>query len=82
MAVPDAASESALTARLNYLLRRARTIKRSTSIDPPLQVTALVSDNEPVLERIDPDKEIHMLAIESAAKHVFYANLVSQWHAI
>lgn len=79
MVASDTSTEDGFVARLNYLLRRARAVKSSVTIDPPLQVSALLENNEPILERIEGDKEIHNLAIESAAKHIFYASLVSHY---
>lgn len=77
MAVPSRSTANAVAPRLDYLLRRARTVKQSASIDPPLQVSELVPENEPLLGDIEGEKEVRALAIESAAKSVFYINLVS-----
>lgn len=74
MAVPDVDPDNAIVARLNQLLRQARIVKPSTSIDPPLQVSELVPENEPLLGEIEGMKQ---LAVESAARSLFYANLVS-----
>jgi len=76
MAASGITPEAALTARLNELLRRARELKHSTSIDPPLQVSTLVGDDEPFLQPPGGDKEVHNLGVESAAKSIFYATLV------
>jgi THO complex subunit 1 len=81
MAAPDVLSPDAVAPRLDYLLQRARVVKRSTSIDPPLQVSELVPENEPLLGRIEGGDQVRTLAVESASKSVFYANLVSQ-HAV
>jgi THO complex subunit 1 len=72
----------AVAPRLDYLLRRARIVKQSTAIDPPLQVSELVPESEPLLGEIEGGKEVRTLAVESAAKSVFYANLVSCYAAI
>ncbi|KAH7346129.1 nuclear matrix protein [Pyrenochaeta sp. MPI-SDFR-AT-0127] len=77
MAVPDVLFASAVAPRLDYLLRRACDVKQSTSIDPPLQVSELVPESESLLGDIEGEKEVRTLAIESAAKRVFYANLGS-----
>jgi THO complex subunit 1 len=79
MAVPDVLSADAVAPRLDYLLQRARVVKPSTSIDPPLQVSELVPENEPLLGKIEGGDQIRTLAVESAAKSVFYANLVSHY---
>jgi THO complex subunit 1 len=77
MAVSDAPQNST-AARLDELLQRARTVKRSTSIEPPLQVAELVPENEPLFNDINGEKDILATAVESAAKGVFYANIVSK----
>ncbi len=76
MAVTDTNGAGTLAPRLDYLLRRACLVKQTTSIDPPLQVSELVPEDEPLLGEIEGEKEVRTLAVESAAKHVFYANLV------
>jgi THO complex subunit 1 len=81
MAAPDVLPADAVAPRLDYLLRRARVVKQSASIDPPLQVSELVPESEPLLGDIEGGKEVRTLAVESAAKSVFYANLVSH-HAV
>lgn len=68
----------AVAPRLDHLLRRARIVKQVASIDPPLQVSELVPEGEPLLGEIEGGKEVRTLAVESAAKSVFYANLVSR----
>jgi THO complex subunit 1 len=78
MTVPLADSPLVGTAaRLDELLQRARTVKSSTSIDPPLQVSELVPETEPLFNDINGEKDVLWTAVESAAKGVFYANLVS-----
>lgn len=77
MAVSDVPLVSTVAPRLDLLLRRACDVKQSTSIDPPLQVSELVNEGESLLGDIEGEKEVRLLAIESAAKRVFYANLVS-----
>ncbi|KAF2852168.1 nuclear matrix protein-like protein [Plenodomus tracheiphilus IPT5] len=77
MAVLDGSSPNPVALRLDYLLRRARIVKQSATIDPPLQVSELVPENEPLLGDIEGEKEVRALAIESAAKSVFYINLGS-----
>ena len=76
MTVPGLSPEAAFTSRLQELVRRARTIKQETSIDPPLQVSALLQDNEPLVEQIEP-KELRELTAESAAKSILYPILDS-----
>jgi hypothetical protein len=80
MAVPVVSLSDAMAERLQELLQRALRVKPST-IDPPLQVSELVSDNEDIIAPVSGDKEIHMNAIESAAKNIFYSSLVSQARA-
>jgi THO complex subunit 1 len=77
MAVPDVVSQSSAVAALDDLLRRAHSAKPTTSIDPPLQVSELVSENEVLFGELQGDKDMRAVAVESAAKSVFYANLVS-----
>ncbi|CAN9175277.1 unnamed protein product [Alternaria alternata] len=77
MSPPNVLPADAVAPRLDYLLRRARDVKQSTAIDPPLQVSELVPENEPLLGEIEGGKEVRTLAVESAAKSVFYANLGS-----
>ena len=67
-----------MAVKLATLLQRARALKQSTSIDPPLQVSELITDNEPLLGHGMCDKEAGMLAVDRAAKNIFYGNLVSQ----
>ena len=78
MAESGVLSADAVAPRLHYLLQRARVVKPSTSIDPPLQVSELVPETEPLLGKIEGGDQVRTLAVESAAKSVFYANLVSQ----
>lgn len=77
MAVPDAAQIST-AARLDELLQRAHTVKRGTSIEPALQVAELVRKNESLFSDNNGEKEILSTAVESAAKGVFYAYIVSR----
>ena len=80
MAVSDVVSQSSAVAALDDLLRRAHSAKPTTSIDPPLQVSELVSENEVLFGELQGDKDMRAVAVESAAKSVFYANLVSLLH--
>ncbi|CAI6340290.1 unnamed protein product [Periconia digitata] len=75
MAVIDSATENLFTTRLSELLRRAREWKRSTSIDPPLQVSNLLDEGQGVLGSLQADKETS--EIEIAAKSIFYSTLAS-----
>lgn len=78
MAVSVAGPTQASTAaRLDELLQRARTIKPNTSIDPPLQVSDLVPENETLFSSVNGEKDVLATSVESAAKGVFYAHLVS-----
>ncbi|KAF2033660.1 nuclear matrix protein [Setomelanomma holmii] len=77
MTVRSEASQDALTQRLEYLLQRARTVKTSSTIDPPLQVFELVPESEPLFGNIEGEKEARFLAVESAAKSLFYSYLGS-----
>jgi THO complex subunit 1 len=81
MAIPAQDSQSAVVARLDFLLHRARNVKRSATIDPPLQVSDLVSEDEPLIGNIEGEDESRKLAVDSAAKSLFYANLVSPVHS-
>jgi THO complex subunit 1 len=78
MAIPTADPARAVTAKLEELLQRASEIKQQTSIDPPLQVSELAADDEPLLGPVVGDKETHRTVIERAAKNIFYTSLVSQ----
>jgi THO complex subunit 1 len=77
MAVTDVSSEHAVTSRLYDLLHHARVIKRSTSIDPPLQVSALVDDDGPLVAFSGIGEESRNSLVEGAAKKIFYASVVS-----
>jgi len=70
------ASQMQTAARLNELLQRARSVKPSTSIEPPLQVSELVSEDESLFSESNGEKDILSNALESAAKGVFYASIV------
>jgi hypothetical protein len=76
MAISAVSSQDVLSSRLNVLVRRARTVKKETSIDPPLQISALLEDNEPLVERIEP-RDLRDLTAESAAKSILYPILSS-----
>lgn len=78
MTVHQEASQDAVALRLDYLLQRARVVKTSSSIDPPLQVSELVPETEPLFRGIEGEKEVRWLAVDSAAKGLFYAYLVSR----
>lgn len=69
-------SQISIAARLDELLQRARVVKTSTSIEPPLQVSELAPGNESLFGDIDGDKDVLSTALESAAKRIFYANIV------
>ncbi|KAH7088422.1 THO complex subunit 1 transcription elongation factor-domain-containing protein [Paraphoma chrysanthemicola] len=75
MTVHQEASQDAVALRLDYLLQRARVVKTSSSIDPPLQVSELVPETEPLFRGIEGEKEVRWLAVDSAAKGLFYAYL-------
>ncbi|KAF2997600.1 hypothetical protein E8E13_003209 [Curvularia kusanoi] len=76
MVVPDiSASQNNVSARLDDLLQRARSVKSSTSIEPPLQVSELTPGNDPLFGEAYGDKDVLSTALESAAKRVFYANI-------
>ncbi|KAJ4354938.1 hypothetical protein N0V95_003404 [Ascochyta clinopodiicola] len=76
MAIPvaDVPQDSTAT-RLEELLKRARSVKPTTTIEPSLQVSELVPDNEPLFSDINGEKDVLSTAVESAAKRVFYANI-------
>ncbi|KAH3917817.1 hypothetical protein HBI56_112630 [Parastagonospora nodorum] len=77
MARSTADSQGAIISRLNYLLERARSVKPSTSIDPPLQVSDLIREDEFLFDPIEGSDEARRLSVETAAKSLFYANLGS-----
>jgi hypothetical protein len=76
MANSSGGSQAALVGRLNYLLQQAREVKSSSSVDPPLQVSELVPEKEPILGDLNGDEHSRNLAVEGAARTLFYANLV------
>ncbi|KAF2016265.1 hypothetical protein BU24DRAFT_346476 [Aaosphaeria arxii CBS 175.79] len=75
MAVPENTPSDALVYRLNGLLQKARSVKPSSTIDPPLQVSELVKNDEALFVPVVDNKDAHTLAFEKAAKHIFYARL-------
>ncbi|EAT84514.2 hypothetical protein SNOG_08238 [Parastagonospora nodorum SN15] len=77
MARSTADSQGAIISRLNYLLERARSVKPSTSIDPPLQVSDLIREDEFLFDPIEGSDEARRLSVETAAKSLFYANLAT-----
>ncbi|KAF1959864.1 nuclear matrix protein-like protein [Byssothecium circinans] len=85
MAATEQTDESVCIARLHNLLRRAREVKSSTTIEPPLHVSALITDGESILVPLKPHVtgeeksaiEARNLAIEGAAKSIFFALLGS-----
>jgi THO complex subunit 1 len=77
MAVSNDTSSDVVAAQLKDILRRARTIKQSTTIYPPLPVSELVTNNEPLFTKIPGDNELHLIAFETAARSHFYRILVS-----
>ncbi|KAF2267932.1 nuclear matrix protein [Lojkania enalia] len=72
MAVPDVSPANSMAMRLNSLLNRANIIKQSSSIDPPLQVSKLATDDGPLFVRTLDDKDMHSTAFETASRNVFY----------
>lgn len=68
--------EVTFTLRLKELVQRARVVKHECSINPPLQMSALLHDNEPLVERLEP-KDLHELTAENAAKKILYPILDS-----
>jgi THO complex subunit 1 len=76
MAVSDPIPSDSLTVRLEDLLERARNVKQSTTINPPLPVSELAQDGQPLFTPVFGDKETHMIAFEKAAKATFYNTLV------
>jgi hypothetical protein len=77
MALPAVAPRDAVAVRLDHLLQRARIVKPTSTIDPPLQVSELVPEDEPLLGDLEGEKEARWLAVDSAARRLFYAYLVS-----
>lgn len=78
MAAPGIEPDNAMAARLTALLQRARALKQSISIDPPLQVSELLSDSESLLGHATGTKDNQMLAVDRAAKNIFYGKVVWQ----
>lgn len=76
MAISAIAPKDALSSRIDALVRRARTVKQETSIDPPLQISALLEDKEALVERMEP-RDLRELTAESAAKSILYPILSS-----
>ena len=76
MAVSDLAPSDALTARLEELLERARSIKQSAKINPPLLVSELAKDDRGLFAPVSVEKDIHIVAFEKAAKSLFYSKIV------
>ncbi|KAL1610448.1 hypothetical protein SLS60_002116 [Paraconiothyrium brasiliense] len=76
MALSATSSEDRFGPRLNALVKRARAVKQETSIDPPLQIPALLTDNEPLMDPIEP-RDLRELTAESAAKSILYPILNS-----
>ncbi|KAH8732528.1 nuclear matrix protein [Phaeosphaeriaceae sp. PMI808] len=77
MAAVTETSQDAVAARLNHLLQRARIIKPSATIDPPLQVSELVPEDELLLQNVEGEEEMRKLTVEKEARALFYANLGS-----
>jgi THO complex subunit 1 len=83
MAVPDVASSDVMVASLEELLQRAREVKQSTSIDPPLQVSEIASESGPIFGKVPKDtSDLHSVAFERAAKKIFYSELVRYLDAL
>lgn len=76
MAISERTPSEVMTEKLRRVLQQARSVKPSTTIDPPLQVSALVPGNEGVFGPISGDKDSHMVAMEDAARNIFYDKLV------
>lgn len=75
MAVTETTPSMTLEVRLRDLLLRARTVKSSTSINPPLSVSELVPGNEDIFSPTSSDKQ-SLVAFETAARNIFYGLLV------
>ncbi|KAL6704330.1 hypothetical protein ACN47E_008286 [Coniothyrium glycines] len=75
MAVSDTSTTNSVESRLDYLLQRARVVKPSVSVNPPLQVSDLVPENETLLGHLEGEKEVRFLAVETAARRVFYEHI-------
>ncbi|OCK83336.1 hypothetical protein K432DRAFT_432919 [Lepidopterella palustris CBS 459.81] len=72
MAVSDIEPARVMTLRLQELLQRAAKVKKSTSVDPPLQISELTGENELLLGNTVEDKDMHKSIIERAARNIFY----------
>ncbi|KAF2748215.1 hypothetical protein M011DRAFT_401168 [Sporormia fimetaria CBS 119925] len=77
MAIQVPTTSEAVTERLQSLLQRARHVKPSTSIEPPLQVSELISGDGELLGPVSVGNEAQSNAVETAAKSIFYAQLGS-----
>jgi THO complex subunit 1 len=73
MAVSEVPAANAVPSRLDYLLKRARIVKQSTEIEPPLQISNLMPDGQALFSDIEGESS---LAVESAMKQTFYSILV------
>ena len=51
-------------------------MKPNTSIDPPLHVSDLIREGDSLFDSIEGNDEARRLSVETAAKSLFYANLV------
>ncbi|KAF2457952.1 THO complex subunit 1 transcription elongation factor-domain-containing protein [Lineolata rhizophorae] len=72
MTGPEVASVEAATVRLEDLLGRARRVKQSNSIEPPLPVSEFASDDG-LLAATEPDsRHAHNAVVETAARNLQY----------
>lgn len=78
MAVSEGAPSDVMAVKLDALLLRAQALKKTTSVQPPLQVSELATDEEPLFAPISGDKDMHMIAFETAARNIFYSKLACQ----
>lgn len=77
--VQDLHAVSAVTHRLQDILRHAGQIKQSTSVEPPLPQSELERDVEHLLDDINEtyDQAYKHAAVETAARDLFYSRISS-----
>jgi THO complex subunit 1 len=78
MALPDLHSVDSMTDVLEQLLRRARQIKRTDTIEPPLPVAELIADSGLLASREGVPPPAHNAIVETAARNLMYNLLVCQ----
>lgn len=70
MAIPDIPSVESMSLRIRELLDRARAVKKTGTIDPPLPVSAFTDAGGP-LPSVDPThQQVHNAVVETAARRL------------